>query len=992
MSHKTLRLITLLVLVITVVLTGCRRSTPIVDPPAPEPPGPEEPVDPEPVDPDTAPSFGPGLETLRYSYAVGVRIFPRVLPEAIGGDGALTYTLGEGGEELPPGMAYIAENRALVGTPQVEGDYELTYRAVDADDNRDPSDSAVLTVVISVEPAIPVSELLAAVNVGEAEGVLRLEPPPEASGGPSVEVVGNHALVSGGAIFVSVTPDAELAKLLLSIDMQSYYEIDLSGAMSPYRLVGHVPPGIEEFSPLFLSIMGVATDGTVGAPDAHPLFIVPEIGTGDLEIAVSWDTDADLDLHVVDGNGDEIYWGQEMVDSGGEYDLEASTGCRPDGIRTEHTAWTGGTPPPGVYVVRVNYWSDCGHPETNYVVNVTLNGERRSIHGTFEGPGEEDGGRGSGEVIDIFTIPGGGPPPEVSPAITADYRGSGDQVFVLNPQGEVLDDTLVTLNLGETPAEVYVIASNTSHYPMEPQVERLDIMEAAIKAGRIRHQEEYHSQPRPAPSEPAPDRPEVTDFNNNFPLTGAGDIGKGGTRLLQQSTPPVAEGDTFTFLDFDIASFSAVEIPATARRVITDGSKTLALWVADADWETACDPDHVDVGGGAQPRAAHIVERVCVTRQMVNALAVKFLQPGAANDIYEWVTNIFGDPWGAHEEPLLIPPEAADEIHILLFDIEGDGVPRSGESRIVGFFWAKDNLRRNPNHPIIATSNERLMFYLDAPFLSVSEGPTWEISDRLPNALIGTLAHEFQHMIHYFQKRVRHDFVPSSEAWLNEMASEVAEDLVADKMQGDGPRSVDYYDSTAGEPGIRSGRLPGFNLYNDLQVTRWDGLLANYSINYALGAYLARNYGGAALFGAIVQSGHSGTDAIAEALHDLGHERSFGEALTDWGIATLLSDNTAAPAPYRYNPGTWSTSHAGGEEYRLGSINLFNYLYVPRGADGAISRLALEGPYFHSVQSLNEATLEPHSNRYAFLGRNSGTIRLNVSAVTDNRITVVVKE
>ena len=97
-------------------------------------------------------------------------------------------------------------------------------------------------------PGIPVSELLAAVNVGEAEGVLRLEPPPEASDGPSVEVVGNHALVSGGAIFVSVTPDAELDKLLLSIDMQSYYEIDLTGAMSPYRLVGHVPPGIEAFS------------------------------------------------------------------------------------------------------------------------------------------------------------------------------------------------------------------------------------------------------------------------------------------------------------------------------------------------------------------------------------------------------------------------------------------------------------------------------------------------------------------------------------------------------------------------------------------------------------------------------------------------------------------------------------------------------------------------------------------------------------------------
>jgi hypothetical protein len=40
----------------------------------------------------------------------------------------------------------------------------------------------------------------------------------------------------------------------------------------------------------------------------------------------------------------------------------------------------------------------------------------------------------------------------------------------------------------------------------------------------------------------------------------------------------------------------------------------------------------------------------------------------------------------------------------------------------------------------------------------------------------------------------------------------------------------------------------------------------------------------------------------------------------------------------------------------------------------------------------NERTQPPHSNMYTTLGRNSGTIRLRVSAEPDNRITVVVKE
>jgi len=954
-----LRYLVLLLLVLAVVVTGCRRSTPIR---APEPPPPEEPAD-----SDTAPSFRWEIDTL--SYSVGVRIAPLFLPEATGGDGDVVYSLDPA--LLPPGLGYHPEFRALFGTPMAEGDYPVTYVAHDSDDNLDPSDAAAFDFVISVGPGIPVADALAAVSVGDAEGVLIMEPPPEASEGPAVEAEGNHALVSGGAIFVDVTPEAELDKLLLTIDMQSYYEIDLSAAMAPYRLIGHVPPGIEVFSGLCLSIIGVGSDGSVGKPECHEIAVIPDVGTGDLEIAVSWDNDADLDLHVVDANGDEIYWGQETVDSGGEYDLEASTGCRADGIRTEHVAWTGGTPPPGIYVVRVNYWSDCDDGEPNYVVNITLNGVRRSIHGTFEGPGENDGGRGSGEVIDVFEIPGLAPPPKAMPAITAEYRGSADQVFVINPQGEVLDDTLVTLNLGETPVEVYVIASNTSYYPMEPKVERLDLMEAAIKAGKFAHKEEYHSEPRPpvgvlplAPHELPPTPDWITEFNNSHPLTDGAGSGKGASRLLQQSAQRVAEGDTFTFLHYNGSRNPPIELPATARRVVTDGTVTTVVWVADENWEGICDT------------ATTLDAPPCITQEMADAVADKFLRPGVNNDIYDWVSAAFGAPWGPHDEENYLPAEAAEEIHILLLEIPF----------AAGFFWSKDNRIRDPEHVFYRTSNERLMFYLDAEYLSRAEGSTWEITDYIPSQMVATLAHEFQHLINFYQKRIVQGVM--SEAWLNEMASEVAEDLVDDKVEFNGPRAVAYDDPTAGEPEISRGRMPRFNLYNDIQVTKWDGDLANYSINYAMGAYLARTYGGAALFSAIVQNDQVGVDAVDAALQSLGHDVTFGQVLADWGVAVLLSDSTAAPKPYVYNSGDWVSSRAGGVEYRLGSINLFNYVFNAPTA----KRLNQEGPYLHSLDSLNENTLEPHSNRYAFLGRNAGTVRLNVSAVTDNRITVVVKE
>ena len=286
------------------------------------------------------------------------------------------------------------------------------------------------------------------------------------------------------------------------------------------------------------------------------------------------------------------------------------------------------------------------------------------------------------------------------------------------------------------------------------------------------------------------------------------------------------------------------------------------------------------------------------------------------------------------------------------------------------------------------------MFLIDSPLYATPEGATWEVTDRRPSLMISVLAHEFQHMIHFYQKTVLRD--AAGESWLNEMASEVAQDLVADKLMADGPRGVAYSDPTAGASGIERGRLPIYNLFNDISVTRWRGKIANYAIAYALGAYLARTYG-AELFQQIVQNDKSGIAAVEAALTALNHDVSFGEVLADWGVANLLSDNTAAPSPYRYNPGTWSTSQAGGETYRLGSINLYHYRFDAQGTipecygTDVAGRSTQEGPYLHSPHSFSATAQPPHSNRYASLGRRTGTVQLQVRTPADTRLTVVVK-
>lgn len=88
---------------------------------------------------------------------------------------------------------------------------------------------------------------------------------------------------------------------------------------------------------------------------------------GVIQIGLSWNSSADIDLHVVDPFGEEIYFGNPNSSSGGYLDRDDT-----DGIGPENIYWSSNIPD-GVYTVSLVYFGPDDGPVTDFSVAV-ING------------------------------------------------------------------------------------------------------------------------------------------------------------------------------------------------------------------------------------------------------------------------------------------------------------------------------------------------------------------------------------------------------------------------------------------------------------------------------------------------------------------------------------------------------------------------------------------------------------------------------------------
>jgi hypothetical protein len=136
-----------------------------------------------------------------------------------------------------------------------------------------------------------------------------------------------------------------------------------------------------------LVVQAVDTNGTFGAPSIETLTVQTgaSIPAGDLVITLTWDTESDMDLHVVDAMGVEIYHDnmsdqpppfapQPEAGSYGHLDWDSNANCVIDGKREEDIIWPN-PPPAGSYIVRVDAASLCGQVIAHWTVQVRLYGQ-----------------------------------------------------------------------------------------------------------------------------------------------------------------------------------------------------------------------------------------------------------------------------------------------------------------------------------------------------------------------------------------------------------------------------------------------------------------------------------------------------------------------------------------------------------------------------------------------------------------------------------------
>lgn len=282
----------------------------------------------------------------------------------------------------------------------------------------------------------------------------------------------------------------------------------------------------------------------------------------------------------------------------------------------------------------------------------------------------------------------------------------------------------------------------------------------------------------------------------------------------------------------------------------------------------------------------------------------------AFDKMYPMITNVFGNEsdeiyyyydWRNMENY----SSTGTKINIVVYDIGNDySLSENQQCGIVGYFYAKDYIYNYSEKGV--TSNNGKYFYIDSGYANSNFDTT-----------ISTLAHEFQHMVNYNQKKVSHNL--TSGQWYNEMLSMLCEDMMQEHL---GIKDED-------SPKARTTTFNAYYYYSGISEYNSDKQICSYATAFSFGSFIARNFGGAKLVQKISQNSYVDNDSITNAVNSLNGTNYTYDDLFEKYLLALFGDSTYthnkdAVCTLKYNSGDYSSAPY---EYPMTAYNIFDSEY-----------------------------------------------------------------
>ncbi len=292
-------------------------------------------------------------------------------------------------------------------------------------------------------------------------------------------------------------------------------------------------------------------------------------------------------------------------------------------------------------------------------------------------------------------------------------------------------------------------------------------------------------------------------------------------------------------------------------------------------------------------------------RRLVDTFEDKIYPTDRAFFGSEWTPGIDGDP------------------HLYILYARGVG------SWVAGYFSSADEI------PPFAHeySNAHEMFVLNADNVNLSDDFTY-----------GVLAHEFQHMIHWYHDR-------NETTWLNEGASELASLL-------------NHYDV--------GGMDWAYARNADVQLNAWgdpqqEDTGPHYGASFLFLAYFLGRYGEQATRTLIARP-ENGLESVDLTLKEIGAGETADDLFADWAVANWLQDTTVGDGRYGYKTPGYTTQPWFRPQHEVkkcpdeGSDTVHQY-----GVD--YIKITCQGDYtlhFQGAMTVPLFPTDPHSGKFVF--------------------------